>query len=609
VVRERNSAQRLNVRLLEAAWPTAPSRSTALTRMERTSAITHLVSSLEFLARPADRRPGGLHNWVIAGRRFPTRSRALARAMNVVARPDVTTALHVARCAAALALLGPSSSRARIAADATLSATSVALHPRHRYGADAPDQIAFLVQTVSAVARVGGRRPQVIDACLWFVALQCVLSYTVSGWAKLSGPSWRTGEALVGVTRTVTFGDPVAWRLLDRHRGTARVLSVGVLAMECCFPAVLCSRRVARPLLGAATLFHLSLARIMGLDRFVWSFLSMHPALLYAVGPPERRDRLGRVTARRDDTLPRVCGGMLATILGCALLAQGRRRRAVLAGRGDEQMIATSAGNTLALRRLGPADADGPVIVLESGLLSTAEHWEWIARALAERFSTVIYSRAGYGPSRYGGGPFRLDDAVRDLEEIVDNVANGRRALLVGHSVGGYLALRAAAGLGDRLIGVALLDASYPADLQSSPGQAQARQALTDSLGFMPFSLSAGLGPLLKDPDWLGAIPGELRALALANYRDSRLWAAGQREWKATLSEPGTSDPRLNGIGIPVLVMTAELSASDDAAQREPWARRHVVAGADPDTVLTHAGATEAVAGLIAGFVSECHAS
>jgi pimeloyl-ACP methyl ester carboxylesterase len=361
-------------------------------------------------------------------------------------------------------------------------------------------------------------------------------------------------------------------------------------------------------------LFHLSLARIMGLSRFVWAYLSMHPAVLYAGGPRERRDRLGRVTAQRDDTLPRVCGGMIASILGCALLAQGRRRRVVLAGRGDEQTIATSAGNTLALRRLGPADADGPVIVLESGLLSTAEHWEWIARTLAQRFSTVLYSRAGYGPSRYAGGPFRLEDAERDLAELVDHVANGRPALLVGHSVGGYLALRAALRLRDRVIGVALLDVSYPAELQRSPSQAQARQALTESLAFMPLSLSAGLGPLLRRPAWLGAMPEELRGLALANYRDSRLWAAGQREWKATLREPGALDPRRKAIGVPLLVMTAELTASDgdaqgdlpdDLADRAPWAQRHIVAGAGPDTVLTDAGAREAVAGLIAGFAAD----
>src|SRR5262245_50983719 len=148
-LRDRNSAQGLGVWLVEALWPSAPSRSTALTRMERTSAVTHLVSSLEFLARPADRGPGGLHNWQVAGSRLRTRSRTLGRALDVVAKPQMTRALHVARCAVALALLARLPSRARFAANATLSATSIVLHPRHRYGADAPDQGAFFVQTVS----------------------------------------------------------------------------------------------------------------------------------------------------------------------------------------------------------------------------------------------------------------------------------------------------------------------------------------------------------------------------------------------------------------------------------------------------------------------------
>lgn len=590
--------------------PGAVSRSTALTWMESTAAITHLVSSLEYLVRPSDRRPGGLHYWGIGRRNFHVRS--LERALDMVAQPPVTTALHAGRCAIALALLAPTSRKVRLAADATLSATSVTLHPRHHYGTDAPDQVAFLVQTVSAVARAAERRPQVIDACLWYVAMQCVLSYTVSGSAKLPCRAWRSGDALVGVTRTLTFGDPAAWRLLQRNPRLARILSAGVLAMECSFPMVFLGRgRMAPPMLLAATSFHLAIARIMGLGRFVSAFLSMHPAVLYAAGPRERRDGRGRVVARRDDTLPRVCGGLVGSGLGFALLAEGQRRTVVLAGRGDEQTIVTSAGNTLALRRLGPA-AESPLIVLEGGLLSTAEHWEWIARALKQRFSTVTYSRAGYGPSRHAGGAFRLESAVRDLAELVERVADGRPVVLVGHSLGGYLALRAAVQLGQRVVGVGLLESSHPGELQRSARQAQGQEVLTSSLALMPLSLRAGLGVLLRRPDWVDAMPEEVRALAGAQYRDPRLWASGQREWQATVREFAAFDGRPPLIDAPLLVMTAALTACNDPVQKElhdeladqaPWAERHVIAGADHETVLTHAEPARRVADLVAEFV------
>ncbi len=41
-------------------------RQQALSRIERTSTLTHLVASLEHLFRPAERRPGGMNNWEIS---------------------------------------------------------------------------------------------------------------------------------------------------------------------------------------------------------------------------------------------------------------------------------------------------------------------------------------------------------------------------------------------------------------------------------------------------------------------------------------------------------------------------------------------------------------
>ena len=111
--------------------------------------------------------------------------------------------------------------------------------------------------------------------------------------------------------------------------------------------------------------------------------------------------------------------------------------------------------------------------MLESGLLSTAEHWEWIARGLAERHPTVTYNRAGYGPSRYAGnGGYRLDTAVDDLVELARHVAGGRRAVLVGHSLGGLIALRAAAAAPDVVTAVtpARLEPSRRAAALVAPG-------------------------------------------------------------------------------------------------------------------------------------------
>ena len=65
--------------------PKPPDRSTALSRMERIAAVTHLIASLEYLARPGDRRRGGFNDWDISGRTFHAAAPRLGRVLDVVA--------------------------------------------------------------------------------------------------------------------------------------------------------------------------------------------------------------------------------------------------------------------------------------------------------------------------------------------------------------------------------------------------------------------------------------------------------------------------------------------------------------------------------------------
>jgi pimeloyl-ACP methyl ester carboxylesterase len=609
----RTRAARVRRAIERALAPAEVGRLTALTRMERIAAVTHIVASLEYLARPRDRRRGGLNNWAISGAALHARSPRLARMLDLVADRRTTTALHGLRVPIALSLFARTPRAARLAADAALAGTSAALYPRQHYGTDGSDQVSFLVQGIAGVARAAQRNPRVVDACLWYAALQATLSYTVSGWAKLAGPSWRSGDALTGVTRTLTYGDPTAWRLFNRFPRIARLLGTSVVAMECTFPMVFAGRgRLAPLMLSWATAFHLGNARIMGLGRFVWAFESMHPAVLYAAGPRERTDARGRVVERRDDTMPKVAAGATAGALTGALLAQANRRSVVLAGRGDERRLTARSGNELAYRRLGADNAGEPAIVLESGLIATAEHWEWIARGLAERFPTVTYCRAGYGPSAYRArGPYTLAVAVADLADLVRHVGGARPVIVIGHSLGGWLALRAADAAPEHVAAVGLLDSSHPAETQRSSRQAQGQEVLSSSLALMPASLSLGLGALLERPDWVDSLPEGVRRLALAQYRDPRLWAAGRREWRATVTEFGVFDGRLPRIGVPLLVMTAGLTAANDPVQLQlhreladaaPAADVRVLEGADHDQVLTHPRAARRVVDMVGAF-------
>jgi pimeloyl-ACP methyl ester carboxylesterase len=588
--------------------PPALNRAAALTATERLSSVTHLMSSLEYLARDRDRRPGGLNDWEVTQDAIRAKSRLARRALGIVADRRVTAALHVVKVAAAATLLAPTPRKARLAANVVLAGTSAALHPQQTFGSEGSDQVSFVVQAAAGIARIGERRPDVVDACLWFIALQSTMSYAVSGWAKMPNTQWRDGSAIAGVMRTMNYGDPSVWRFLTRHPHLSRLLGGGVLALECLFPAVfLANGRLAKPMVAAAGAFHLANARIMGLGGFLWAFSSMYPALLYAAGRPPHL---------RDDTLPLASAGVTAGALVPLAMMQARRQRLVRHGRGDEQFFSTTSNNDLAYRLTGSTDSRAPLIVLESAIASSAEHWEWITTNLADRYQVLSYGRAGYGRSAYGGAKtYQIGTAVSDLVELVKAVAGDRVVILVGHSVGGYLVLRAAAELTGRVAAVGLLDAKHPAELRQSDEQAAEAKRQADMFALMPVSMRLGLGSLIERPHWVDHLPEHVRELALAHYRDWRLWTAAKREWAALMAEFESVAGNLPKIDVPALVVTTVRAADEpdrarlqsELADSAPQAECHLMEDIRSGQLLEDVDTAKVIAGLIDDFAQRFH--
>ncbi|MGL4743414.1 MAG: hypothetical protein ACRCXL_03370 [Dermatophilaceae bacterium] len=199
---------------------------------------------------------------------------------SVVARESVTQALHASRVVAAAVLIGPTRNNAvRAVADAYLVASQLVIYPRHLFGTDGSDQVSFLVQSAAALGRTGGS-DSTRAAAVQFIGAQTVLSYGASGWAKLPGPAWRSGDALISIMRTRTYGDEWLFTQLQKHPALARMLCHGVLVVECGFPLLLLKR--GRYIDGGLLMmagFHLANARFMGLSRFAWAFMSTYPAV------------------------------------------------------------------------------------------------------------------------------------------------------------------------------------------------------------------------------------------------------------------------------------------------------------------------------------------
>ena len=84
---------------------------------------------------------------------------------------------------------------------------------------------------------------------------------------------------------------------------------------------------------------------------------------------------------------------------------------------------------------------DGPPIVFVHGMGTSAATWEACTERLADRFTTVAIDLLGHGTSPCPDDPdeFTRDRALADIDDVLDGL--DRPAALVGHSLGGYLAL------------------------------------------------------------------------------------------------------------------------------------------------------------------------
>lgn len=100
----------------------------------------------------------------------------------------------------------------------------------------------------------------------------------------------------------------------------------------------------------------------------------------------------------------------------------------------------------------------GPAVVFTHGWLNTGEVWAGTVDALDGAATALTWDLRGHGSSDAAApGHYERADALADLARMVDAV--GRPAVLVGHSLGGYLALAHAIERPEDVAGLVLVAA------------------------------------------------------------------------------------------------------------------------------------------------------
>lgn len=219
----------------------------------------------------------------------------------------------------------------------------------------------------------------------------------------------------------------------------------------------------------------------------------------------------------------------------------------------------------------GPADA--PLVLITHGFSATSHMWRDTAAALTDGFRALTWDIRGHGRSDSPEDPAEYSIALTldDMVALLDH-AGAERAVLMGHSLGGYLSLAFHVEHAARVRGLVLMD--------TGPGyrNAEARARWNEQAeGRASYFEKYGL-----DGYGSAAVHGD-------QHRSARGLALAARGILA--QHDGRVMDELPRIGVPALVVVGAndkpfLGASSYMAERIPGARQVVLPDAGHEANL-----------------------
>ncbi len=231
-----------------------------------------------------------------------------------------------------------------------------------------------------------------------------------------------------------------------------------------------------------------------------------------------------------------------------------------------------------------------PVIILLHGYGASTFSWRSVMKPLAEYGKVIAYDRPAFGLTErplpgdwQGDSPYSLDSQTSLLVALMDEMKI-KKAVLVGNSAGGTVALNAALKYPDRVQGLVLVDAAIYVDKQK-PYWQQLIMKLPQFRRLGPYlirSIEKKGEDLVRsawhDPDKVTPeiLEGYRKPLQAINW-DKALW-------EYTIVSGGANlQKRLGAVSVPVLVISGDddqIIPLDDSlrlAQSIPGARAKVM--------------------------------
>jgi len=123
--------------------------------------------------------------------------------------------------------------------------------------------------------------------------------------------------------------------------------------------------------------------------------------------------------------------------------------------------------------------AGEPALVFVHCWSCDSTYWDAQVKEFAPRHRVAVIDLAGHGASGLGRAAWTIEAFARDVQAVVEHL-NLRRVILVGHSMGGPVALEAARAMPERVIGLVPVDTLHDADWDA---EQSGLGALIDSMG------------------------------------------------------------------------------------------------------------------------------
>ncbi len=115
-------------------------------------------------------------------------------------------------------------------------------------------------------------------------------------------------------------------------------------------------------------------------------------------------------------------------------------------------------------------DDTSPKLVFLHGIMGQGRNWSSIAKKFSKNFQCLVYDQRGHGQSWHPEKGFQLGDYANDLSELLEHLGWDEPIYLVGHSMGGRVALYFADQHPELVKKLVIVDIGPSADWDSMQG-------------------------------------------------------------------------------------------------------------------------------------------